>query len=696
MKRVLLNIMLACLPVVGASAYDFEVDGIYYTITNKTSMTAAVSNGTTKYSGDIMIPATVVVNDQTYTITSIAAQAFRDCNNLESVTIGSEVNTIERQAFKGCTDLSELIIPDNVVSFTGDSYQVAETFMGCTGLTKLTIGRKVAVMGSKMFYGCTNLTEVVIKEGVPLIGKACFSGCSRLESINIPESVTSIGDEAFMGTKLKSLNLPNSVQKIGANAYNGCKSLVTVTLGDDVTEIGGQAFMDCDHLESVSLNESLRSIGYKAFYNCISLSKIVIPDMVTALTGDMYDFGQTFMGCINLTEAVLGAGITSMGKEMFRDCRNLQKVTIKEGVEIIAESCFLNCNSLQTLNFPNSVKTIGNNACMGCSSLKQVVVGNGVSAIGASAFKNCIHLETILLGTDVKSIGFDAFKNCMALEEIVIPDNVETFGQAMYAISETFTGCTSLKKATLGKNVATMGKGVFSGCTALEALTIRDGVSYIGNIMFANCSRLKTIQMMCTLIPKTETDAFNKYDATLAVPKDVLEEYKAHAVWGQFSKIVALPDEEQDDFVSLTVRQADNGNVKVEIPKGENYTLTIDPDEGWTVHSVTFNGEDVTSLLVDRTYTTPTISTDCTLIVAYEQEGNGINKVETSRARITSDNNGNIMLSNLFPGETVTVYDASGIAVCEHTAGADLLRIHIGRHGTYIVKTDTKIVKIRL
>lgn len=559
-----------------ASAYDFQVDGIYYTITNKVDLTVAVSNGTTKYSGDIVIPVTVEANDQTYTITSIAAQAFLNCDQLKSITIGSEVKTIESQAFFGC------------------------------------------------------------------------------------------------------------------------KSLVTVTLGDGITEIGGQAFMDCDHLESISFNAGLRKIGYRAFQDCIALSKIEIPDMVTELTGDMYDFGQTFMGCINLTEAVLGAGITTMAKEIFRNCRNLKKVTIKNGTALISESCFLNCDNLQTLSFPNSVKTIGNNACSGCSSLKQVVVGNGVTAIGSSAFKNCTHLETIHLGTDVKTIGFDAFKSCKALEEIVIPDNVETFGQAMYGESETFVGCTSLKKVTLGKNVAAMGKSVFSGCTSLETLIIKDGVSYIGNTMFKSCNRMKNIKMKCTVIPKTDSEAFSTFDATLAVPSNMLEEYKAHAVWGRFGKIVTLPDEEPKDFVSLTVRQADNGVVKVDIPNGEHYTLTIVPDEAWTVHSVTFNDEDVTDLLVDHMYTTPTITTDCTLVVAFEQPLNSINTIETSRARITSERNGNIMLNNLFTGESVTIYDASGKIVCKKTADADHLCIHIGRHGAYIVKTDTKTIKIRL
>ena len=54
------------------SAYDFVSGGVYYNITSETNMTAAVTfynkTGNT-YSGIVFIPASVVHNGNTYTVT---------------------------------------------------------------------------------------------------------------------------------------------------------------------------------------------------------------------------------------------------------------------------------------------------------------------------------------------------------------------------------------------------------------------------------------------------------------------------------------------------------------------------------------------------------------------------------------------------------------------------------------------------
>ena len=43
-----------------ASAYKFEVDGIYYEIRTSSDLTVAVTSGDNKYTGNIVIPTTVV------------------------------------------------------------------------------------------------------------------------------------------------------------------------------------------------------------------------------------------------------------------------------------------------------------------------------------------------------------------------------------------------------------------------------------------------------------------------------------------------------------------------------------------------------------------------------------------------------------------------------------------------------------
>ena len=61
-----------------------------------------------EYTGDITIPATVENGGITYTVTSIGDRAFYYCSSLESVTLGSGLETIGDYAFYGCRSLAEI------------------------------------------------------------------------------------------------------------------------------------------------------------------------------------------------------------------------------------------------------------------------------------------------------------------------------------------------------------------------------------------------------------------------------------------------------------------------------------------------------------------------------------------------------------------------------------------------------------
>ena len=94
MKPIIKNLWMAVAMLCSfnfASAYDFEVDGIYYNITSMADLTVEVtSNGkyeefydygyywknTTPYSGHITIPSTVNYNNRTFEITGIGIAAF--------------------------------------------------------------------------------------------------------------------------------------------------------------------------------------------------------------------------------------------------------------------------------------------------------------------------------------------------------------------------------------------------------------------------------------------------------------------------------------------------------------------------------------------------------------------------------------------------------------------------------------------
>lgn len=100
MKTAMLLVAWCC--TMGAWAYDFEANGIYYGITSTADKTVEVVVGDAQYSGDVTIPATVAYDGITYRVTSIGKHAFYDCSNLASIVISEGVTSIRDYAFFNC------------------------------------------------------------------------------------------------------------------------------------------------------------------------------------------------------------------------------------------------------------------------------------------------------------------------------------------------------------------------------------------------------------------------------------------------------------------------------------------------------------------------------------------------------------------------------------------------------------------
>ena len=243
--------------------------------------------------------------------------------------MGKDVRTLGYQAFANCSALSEINLTDRLETFANKAYSDrAETFLNCTSLTSIILGKRVSTMYEGVFSGCTGLTTVDIHDGCEVIGTECFYGCTALQSIDIPESVTSIG----------------------ANAFWGCEELKKATIGDGVVTIGTSAFQDCKKLATLTLGEGLTTINYRAFYGCESLSSVVIPDYVSSIPAKAYsDNAETFANCKNLQSVTLGKRIETMGYGVFSGCVNITKVEIKNGCKVIGAKCFDGCNDIKTI-----------------------------------------------------------------------------------------------------------------------------------------------------------------------------------------------------------------------------------------------------------------------------------------------------------------------------------------------------------
>ena len=97
----MITLILGVFFSIDASAYDVEVDGIYYNLISKGNF-AEVTKGGKEYEGDITIPSSIKVNDTEYSVTSVGNSAFEDCISLTSITIPNSVTSIAGYAFYDC------------------------------------------------------------------------------------------------------------------------------------------------------------------------------------------------------------------------------------------------------------------------------------------------------------------------------------------------------------------------------------------------------------------------------------------------------------------------------------------------------------------------------------------------------------------------------------------------------------------
>ena len=164
-------------------------------------------------------------------------------------------------------------------------------------------------------------------------------------------------------------------------------------------------------------------------------------------TGPMWNYAyddssnhSPFEADQRVTSAVIGEGVTSIGKWFFDDCHNLTGVslpstlkrieegafydndlaalTIPEGVVYIGMFAFTENRSFTELTLPNSVTELGNAPFSLCTGLTTAVLSEGMTFIPHAIFSNCSALTDVTIPAGVTEITFDAFNDCPSLSTI--------------------------------------------------------------------------------------------------------------------------------------------------------------------------------------------------------------------------------------------------------------------------------------
>ena len=216
-------------------------------------------------------------------ITLISAEAFRECNTLESISLPDGITEVVEGSFRGCSNLtsfSSKLATANRRALIVDKTLVA---FAPKGVTKYTIPAGVARIGAYTFAYSTELLDVTIGNGVEVIGAWSFTRCSELKRAYIASSVHTIEEGAFSYCNKLVIEGDNYESVDGGIRDKDGKWRGPIDIPDDgkievgkgTITIGEGAVRNNDGVTEVTIPESVQEIEAWAFMGCTSLEKVI-------------------------------------------------------------------------------------------------------------------------------------------------------------------------------------------------------------------------------------------------------------------------------------------------------------------------------------------------------------------------------------------------------------------------------------
>lgn len=319
------------------------------------------------------------------------ATAFAGCTGLESAELGNSVKNIPNGLFRNCEDLQYLTVSDSLMSIGNDAFAGCDltsvtlpgsitgigtnAFGNCTQMAVFTIedsenpGLMTEFMtdaagNATAFAGCSALSNVELGNSVKNIPNGLFSGCVQLAVVEVSDCLMGIGCDAFADSGMYAITIPESVTAIEDNAFGGCKNLYITFLGSapsfaedifaeaeiwlmypasDTTwwEIAGQQYGGT--VTWVPEGELVGSCGEDLTWTLGDDGVLVISG-----TGPMAEIDYVMEG---------DSGYWAAPWRIFQD--NITSVVIESGVTTIEGRAFLGCNYATQISIPDTVESIG-------------------------------------------------------------------------------------------------------------------------------------------------------------------------------------------------------------------------------------------------------------------------------------------------------------------------------------------------
>jgi hypothetical protein len=467
-------------------AQVFKIDNLWYTVIDNDAKKVKVvpenwptlSYGSgNKPQGDVVVPATIAHNSETYTVTKIGEEAFRSNSYITSLTLPNTIESVDTNAIRGNSELLSVVFAEGgtqgcIVKRSG----LAENFK----LKTLKLHDKLTTIQTYGLNGLRKLEELVLPESLTTVYETAFAGDKDYtvlinvicNAITPPSIVKENGDPSSSGNIFGNLVLSNITLIV---PYGSLSNYNNVTPWKNFNRIV-ESNMPVDAVFKID------NLWYKVIDDVAKKVKVV-PQNYPTLS---YNSGQKPSGEVEVPATVEHPG-------------NNETYFVAK----IGEESFRNNSSITSLTLPNTIESVDTNAIRGNSGLLSVVFAQGGT-------QDCV----------IKRSGLteNAF-----LTTLVLPDNlttVQNFG---------LNGLVKLVKLVLPKNLSTVYETAFNGDNNNTALTdVICKATIPPSIVKENGD------------PSTSLSIFGTLDLskiTLTVPKNAVGNYNNVTPWKNFKEI---------------------------------------------------------------------------------------------------------------------------------------------------------------
>lgn len=235
---------------------------------------------------------------------------------------------------------SEYVIPESVCWIGKHS------FYNCNNLNRVVIGKNVEFLGNNPFSDCHHLTLVNNSPNFRYVDGALMN-----------RNMTDILHYSH-GRDCDEYIMPDTVRTIGRNSFWNCKRIKRIKLGRNLRQIGYNPFANCSNLtiESESPNYIIvDGILYDRTVREVICCTDIIAKEPVVLPDTVENIGRnSFAGCSSLKSITIPDSVKTISRGAFSNCSGLESVYIPDSVEVIEKWAFSYCTSLKTISIPKS------------------------------------------------------------------------------------------------------------------------------------------------------------------------------------------------------------------------------------------------------------------------------------------------------------------------------------------------------